>query len=199
MKVIRNRFFVLVLLGIYLMHECKGQDQDDPSRSQSINLDSPKGETQKEGKTYNEVEKEINEDEDLEKHRNPSKGEDDNHSTDEDAKVHEDEGNTGDDQKEENYGEGSVCVYCQYCKFCKLCDKDCPCKTSKKKPNCHMCKYCKYCYLCSNVCDNFCKPGSFLDTVSSAFWSALPKFDNKMKGEVEKDIESVKDWIKSYL
>ena len=119
MKVVGNRFFVLVLLGIYLMQECKGQDQDNPSRSKSVIQDGAERETQKEGKTYNEVEKGMKEDADLEEHHNPSKGEDDNLSTDEDAKVHEDstEGTTtGDDQKEENYGEGSVCVYCQYCK-----------------------------------------------------------------------------------
>eukprot|EP00112_Aurelia_sp_Birch-Aquarium-sp1_P017387 Seg402.7 transcript_id=Seg402.7/GoldUCD/mRNA.D3Y31 product="Sarcoplasmic reticulum histidine-rich calcium-binding protein" protein_id=Seg402.7/GoldUCD/D3Y31 len=123
-------------------------------------------------------------------------------SSSDDVDISTEEGKNPDPSEKnepETYGEGSVCVYCQYCKFCKLCDKDCPCKKSKKKPNCHMCKYCKYCYLCSKVCDNFCKPGSFLDTISSAIWSALPKFDSKMKGEVDKDIDSVKDWIKSYL
>ncbi|XP_025105245.1 sarcoplasmic reticulum histidine-rich calcium-binding protein-like [Pomacea canaliculata] len=95
-------------------------------------------------------------------------------------------------EQEVGYAKGSLCGYCTYCKFCKLCDHDCPCETSQSKPNCKMCKYCKFCYLCSAFCDTICKPGSIIDTVSSAIVNALPSFNRE---EVDGDIESVKTWI----
>ncbi|XP_033735069.1 sarcoplasmic reticulum histidine-rich calcium-binding protein-like [Pecten maximus] len=91
-----------------------------------------------------------------------------------------------------DYAKGSVCGYCEYCQFCELCDSDCPCETSPSQPNCKMCKYCKFCYLCSAVCDTVCKPGGILDKVSSAIVSALPIHD---KEEIDKDLDSVSDWI----
>ncbi|XP_032242619.1 sarcoplasmic reticulum histidine-rich calcium-binding protein [Nematostella vectensis] len=101
-------------------------------------------------------------------------------------------------EDENKYKLGSLCNYCSYCKLCKLCDKDCPCKTSRKKPNCDLCKYCKYCSLCS-VCDVACKPGGIVDVVSSAIYSSLPSFSKKEKEEVDKDIEKARDFIKEYL
>lgn len=89
------------------------------------------------------------------------------------------------------YRKGSLCSYCTYCKFCRLCEKDCPCETGPKKPNCHMCKYCKFCYMC-RVCDTVCQPGGIVDRVTSRLFHTLPQFN---KDEVDKDIDGVKSWI----
>ncbi|KAK7104419.1 sarcoplasmic reticulum histidine-rich calcium-binding protein-like [Littorina saxatilis] len=95
-------------------------------------------------------------------------------------------------QEKVDYAKGSVCGYCTYCKFCELCDADCPCETSRSKPNCKMCKYCKYCYLCSAICDTICTPGGILDRVSGSIVNSLPSVNHD---EVDSDIESVKTWI----
>ncbi|XP_065846672.1 sarcoplasmic reticulum histidine-rich calcium-binding protein-like [Oscarella lobularis] len=89
------------------------------------------------------------------------------------------------------YAVGSVCQYCAYAKFCKLCEQDCPCETSRTKPNCKMCKYCRYCSV-AGFCDTICKPGGILDTVTSTIWNALPSWN---KAEVDKDIESIKSYL----
>lgn len=103
------------------------------------------------------------------------------------------EGETAEmDEEKLEYARGSVCRYCEYCKFCKLCDKDCPCEASASKPNCKMCKYCKYCYLCSAACNTFCKPGGIVDKVSAAILNSLPFHDQE---NIDKDIDSVKQWI----
>lgn len=111
------------------------------------------------------------------------------------TKVADEAGGSEEDKK---YALGSLCNYCSYCKFCELCDKDCPCETSKKKPNCHLCKYCKYCSLC-NLCDTVCTPGGIVDVLSSAIYSSLPSFDKETKEKVDKDIDSARKWIKEYL
>jgi len=95
------------------------------------------------------------------------------------------------DAEKLDYAKGSLCGYCQYCAFCKLCNDDCPCETSASQPNCKMCKYCKFCYLCK-ACDAVCQPGGYIDTFTSAIVNAMPSFD---KGQVDQDINSVKDWI----
>lgn len=94
-------------------------------------------------------------------------------------------------EEEIEYHKGSLCGYCSYCKFCKLCDQDCPCEAGPGKPNCHMCKYCKYCYMCK-MCDTVCQPGGIIDRVTSTIFNALPRYN---KVDIDKDIDSVKDWI----
>ncbi|KAJ7390581.1 hypothetical protein OS493_023970 [Desmophyllum pertusum] len=106
-----------------------------------------------------------------------------------------DENTSEDDGK---YALGSLCNYCSYCKFCQLCDTDCPCKSTDKKPNCHLCKYCKYCRFC-NLCETVCTPGGIIDIVSSAIYNSIPTFDKETKESVDKDIESARKWIKEYL
>ncbi|XP_062502723.1 sarcoplasmic reticulum histidine-rich calcium-binding protein-like isoform X1 [Corticium candelabrum] len=95
------------------------------------------------------------------------------------------------DSSQSEYGRGSACSYCIYAKFCDLCEKDCPCETSKSKPNCHMCKYCRFCSL-TRLCDTICRPGGIIDTVSSSLWSALPSWN---KDDLQRDIETVKDYL----
>uniref|UniRef100_T2MGK3 Sarcoplasmic reticulum histidine-rich calcium-binding protein n=1 Tax=Hydra vulgaris TaxID=6087 RepID=T2MGK3_HYDVU len=99
---------------------------------------------------------------------------------------------------QDGYKKGSICVYCKYCKLCKLCDTNCPsCKDDSN--NCNMCKYCKYCRLCGAVCDTVCTPGSFIDTITSAVYDALPSFNEKTRKEMDEDLNKAKDFIKEYL
>ncbi|XP_062502724.1 uncharacterized protein LOC134179783 isoform X2 [Corticium candelabrum] len=91
------------------------------------------------------------------------------------------------DSSQSEYGRGSACSYCIYAKFCDLCEKDCPCETSKSKPNCHMCEKT---YNVFSDAPYF--TGGIIDTVSSSLWSALPSWN---KDDLQRDIETVKDYL----